>query len=201
MKNNRFVFGSQDLLKLNLTESQFDWWTWNGITKSSTTKGQRWLFRIGEVDGDPGNIQSVTPYFPYRLGEGGTTIVQGGTSNVTLRYYSDSNAITTRNLSTINFMNNDQFEDPDLGYSDTSMYAVEFDGREMQVALLGGVAFNANRLYTYQYSGYVCTASIARVVLSRSGVSVTVYGTMVFVGAGTSFTSNVAGTFRGIQLA
>ena len=73
MKNNTFGLVSQNMTLLNLTDSTFDWWTWNNILTQQTTKEQKWMFRIGTVEGGIGNIESTQPYYPYRIGDGGSS--------------------------------------------------------------------------------------------------------------------------------
>jgi hypothetical protein len=71
VKNSVFQFASQELVKLNLSNSLFSWWSWNGLISSDVEKTQQWLFRIANVEGSPGNIDRISPLFPWKVGDGG----------------------------------------------------------------------------------------------------------------------------------
>ena len=86
IKNEVCNLVAQKLLKLNLTDSTFSWWTWNGAISGMISRVQKEVFRLANIENSGSSIERIDKIYPYRLGEG------GGDGSLAFMYDEEKNA-------------------------------------------------------------------------------------------------------------
>ena len=86
---------SQDIAQLNLSDSTYSWWEWNGLTGTSLQEQPASIFRLAKIDGSASQIDHVYKLYPWKVGDG-----SGGASNV-YAYNYDKQKYTTVKSATI----------------------------------------------------------------------------------------------------
>jgi hypothetical protein len=77
----------------------------NGLISSDVEKTQQWLFRIANVEGSPGNIDRISPLFPWKVGD-------GGSDNAKILYY-DEEGKNFQKVRTLRIIPNTTEEQPE----------------------------------------------------------------------------------------
>ena len=174
---------SQDIAQLNLSDSTYSWWEWNGLTGTSLQEQPASIFRLAKIDGSASQIDHVYKLYPWKVGDasGGSNIKSWDPVSQKFKAVDSLSIIDSNDVPTAQAQG--KIKGKGLIIEST---------KPLYYGCLGERLLTSGTSGTLPNGGYIVATNPANITITQMSLTINSFTGILPLSPGLSFTSNVA---------